>query len=197
MAESDSFPELIRAVRAGDEDAAARLMREFEPFILRVARFQMRHRRDHDRLRPRVGYSDICQSVFKSLFDGLKKGRFQLEQPEQLEKLLSAMSRLKIATEARKLSVILREVLYVDAPQNRVDPAPGPEKPVEDRDLSEAIIKQFSADELDLLMRRLDDQPWSEIAAALGSQVDAVRKKLARAVARVRNDPALQSSFEQ
>jgi DNA-directed RNA polymerase specialized sigma24 family protein len=196
MPETAGFLDLIRAVRVGDEDAAARLMLEFEPYILRAARLQMRHRRDYDRLRPRVGCSDICQSVFKSLFDGLRKGRFELNRPEQLEKLLSAMSRLKIATEARKLSVILREVLDIDAPRERVDPGPTPEKPVEDRDLSEAILKQFSADELDLLMRRLDDRPWSEIAAALGSNVDALRKKLVRAIGRVRNDPALQGVFD-
>jgi DNA-directed RNA polymerase specialized sigma24 family protein len=195
MPQAEDFPQLIRAVRAGDQDAAARLIREFEPFILRFVRFQMRHRRDSDRLRPRVGSSDICQSVFKSLFDGLKKGRFDLERPEQLQKLLSAMSRLKIATEARKLSVILRDVLDLDAPRDRVDPGPGPEKAIENRELSEAILKQFAADELDLLMRRLDDQPWSEIAAALGGQVDALRKKLTRAIERVRTDRAVHGDF--
>jgi hypothetical protein len=48
------FQELIRLARAGDEDAAARLAHEFEPFIRRFVRFQMRHRPNRDRLRPEI-----------------------------------------------------------------------------------------------------------------------------------------------
>jgi hypothetical protein len=51
MGESREFPELIRLARAGDEDAAARLTRRFEPSIQRFVRFRMRNRRDRHRLR--------------------------------------------------------------------------------------------------------------------------------------------------
>jgi hypothetical protein len=196
MIQQDDFHDLIRRVRDGDEEAAFRLIGEFQPFILRVVRFQMRHRREFDRLRSRVGFSDICQSVFKSLFEGLRQGRFELDQPEQLQKLLGAMSRLKIATEARRLSVILRDVLDADALGNRADSGTGPEKPIEDQDLSETILKHFASDELEILARRLDDQPWSEIAAALGATPDALRKMLARAIERVKNEPALQAVLD-
>ena len=113
---------------AGDEDAAARLTHEFEPFIRRFVRFRMRNRSDHHRLRPELDSADICQSIFKSLFVGLQGGRFELDQPEQLQKLLSAMVRFKVANQARRLSVTLREVLELDAPSERVDSGPGPEK---------------------------------------------------------------------
>ena len=192
MLPQDHFHDLIRRVRAGDEDASAQLASMFEPFILRYIRFAMRKRRDFNQLRARLGSSDICQSVFKSFFVGVKQGRFDLNRPDQLEKLLRVMSRFKIATEARKLSVILREVLDVDAPDDRVDPGPGPEKPVDDQDLAEDIIKYFSEDELDLLVRRLDEQSWSQIATALGGTPDALRKRLERAVERVKHIPSLQ-----
>jgi DNA-directed RNA polymerase specialized sigma24 family protein len=195
MSDSDEFSELIAAIRAGEEAAAARLLAKFDSYMERVVRFQMRHRGDYNRLRPQVGASDICQSVFKSLFDGLRKGRFELSRPEQLEKLLSAMSRLKIATEGRKLNVILREVLDLDAAHEQMDPGRDPGKCLDDQDLAEAVVKQFSADELDLLMRRLDDQPWSAIATALGGQADALRKKLARAIERVRETPVCASAL--
>ena len=116
MPESGDFPELIRLARAGDEDAAARLAHEFEPFIRRFVRFRMRSRSNHDRLRPEIDSADICQSIFKSLFVGLREGRFELNRPEQLAKLLSAMVRFKVATKARRLSVTLREILELDAP---------------------------------------------------------------------------------
>ncbi len=195
MPEYFDFQELIRLARAGDEDAAGRLAHEFEPFIRRFVRFRMRSRSNHERLRPEIDSADICQSIFKSLFVGLREGRFELDRPEQLAKLLSAMVRFKVATKARRLSVTLREVLELDAPKDRADSGPGPEKPVDDRDSLETILKLFEGDELELLIRRLDDQPWSVIALALGGTAEGLRKKLARALERVRDLPELHDVF--
>jgi RNA polymerase sigma-70 factor (ECF subfamily) len=195
MSQPEEFQELIRLARAGDESAAARLTHEFEPFIRRFVRFRMRGRSDRNRLRPELDSADICQSVFKSLFVGLKGGRFELVRPEQLQKLLAAMVRFKVATKARRLSVTLREVLDQDSPRDRVDTAPGPEKAVDDRDLLEAILKRFEGDELDLLVRRLDEQPWSAIAAAVGGTPEGLRKKLTRALERVRDHAELRDIF--
>ncbi len=195
MSEPSGFPELIRLARCGDEDAATRLTREFEPFILRFVRFRMRIRSDHQRLRPELDSAEICQSIFKSLFVGLRRGRFELGQPDQLRKLLSAMVRLKVANRARRPNVTLREVLDVDAPRQRVDSGSGPEKAVDDKELLDTILKRFAADELDLLIRRLDEQPWPAIAEAAGGTAEALRKKLTRALERVRDHPALHDLF--
>jgi hypothetical protein len=155
----------------------------------------MRSRSNHERLRPEIDSADICQSIFKSLFVGLREGRFELNRPEQLAKLLSAMVRFKVATKARRLSVTLREVLELDAPDRRADSGPGHEKLVDDRDSLETILKLFEGDELDLLIRRLDDQPWSVIAIAVGGTAEGLRKKLARALERVRDLPELNDLF--
>jgi DNA-directed RNA polymerase specialized sigma24 family protein len=191
----DGFQELIRLARDGDEAAAARLAKEFEPFILRFVRFRMRGRSDHNRLRPEIDSADICQSVFKSLFVGLRGGRYVLDRPEQLHKLIAAMVRFKVATKARRLSVTLREILDPETPRERPDSGAGPEKPVDDRDLLETIVRQFEGDELDLLVRRLDDQSWPAIAEAVGGSPEALRKKLARALERVRDRAELDGVF--
>ncbi len=196
MPECSDFQELIRLARAGDEVAAARLAHEFEPFIRRFVRFRMRQRSNHDRLRPEIDSADICQSIFKSLFVGLREGRFELNRPEQLAKLLSAMVRFKVATKARRLSVTLREILELDAPMDRADSRPGPEKVVDDRDALETILKLFEEDELELLIRRLDDQPWPAIALAVGGTAEGLRKKLTRAIERVRDHPELHDVFD-
>ncbi len=111
MTDPDYFRELIRLARAGDETACTRLACEFEPFMRRVVRFRMRCRTDRPQLRHEVDSLDICQSVFKSLFLGLCAGRFDLGRPEHLEKLLAAMVRFKVSTRARRLSVVLRELI--------------------------------------------------------------------------------------
>jgi RNA polymerase sigma factor (sigma-70 family) len=192
---SDGFQELIRLARIGDEAAATQLAQEFEPFIRRFVRFRMRGRSDHNRLRPEVDSADICQSIFKSLFVGLRDGQFELDRPEQLHRLLAAMVRFKVATKARRLSVTLREVLDLDTPRERPDSGAGPEKQVDDRDLLETILKHFEGDELDLLVRRLDDQSWQAIAEAVGSTPEALRKKLSRALERVRDHAELDGVF--
>jgi DNA-directed RNA polymerase specialized sigma24 family protein len=196
MPESCDFHELVRLARAGDEAAAVRLTREFEPFIKRFVRFRMRNQSNHERLRPEIDSADICQSVFKSLFVGLRSGRFELNRPEQLAKLLSAMVRFKVATKARRLSVTLREIVELDAPRDRADSGPGPEKSVDDRDSLETIVKLFDRAELELLVRRLDDQPWSVIALAVGGTAEGLRKQLTRALERVRNLPELHDAFD-
>jgi DNA-directed RNA polymerase specialized sigma24 family protein len=195
MSQPEGFQELIRLARAGDEAASARLAQDFEPLIRRFVRFRMRGRSDQDRLRPELDSADICQSVLKSLFMGLRDGRFELGRPEQLQKLLAAMVRFKVAAKARRLGVNLRDVLDLQAPLNRADSAPAPEKVVDDRDLLETILKRFEEDELDLLVRRLDDQPWTEIATTVGGTPEALRKKLARALERVRDHPELRGMY--
>jgi DNA-directed RNA polymerase specialized sigma24 family protein len=195
MGESIEFPELIRLARAGDGSAATRLAHQFEPFVRRFVRFRMRGGSNSARLRAELDSTDICQSVFKSLFMGLRQGRFKLDEPEQLQKLLSAMVRIKVASKARRLSVTLREILDLSAPTNQVDAGPGPEKIVDDRDLLDVILKQLAADELDLLVRRLDEQAWTAIAESVGGTADGLRKKLTRALERLREHPVLHDLF--
>jgi hypothetical protein len=87
-------------------------------------------------------------------------------------------------------------VLELDAPLKRAALGPGPEKLVDDRDALETILKLFEGDELEILIRRLDDQPWSAIALAVGGTAEGLRKKLTRALERVRDHPELRDVFD-
>jgi RNA polymerase sigma factor (sigma-70 family) len=186
MREVSDFPDLIRQARAGNEAAAAELVRRFEPFIQRLIRVRMLHRADYQRLRRDVGLSDVCQSVLKSLFLGLREDRYRLDQPGDLERLLQVMIRFNVATKARRCSVRLRQLVDETAEEGWLDDAPTPDKAVADRDLIEAIQEQFSQEELELLTMRLDDMSWSEIGEKLGCSANAARVRLSRAVARVK-----------
>jgi RNA polymerase sigma factor (sigma-70 family) len=186
MGELTDFPELIRQARSGDEAAAAELVRRFQPFIQRVIRIRMRQRVDYERLRRDIGLSDVCQSILRSLFQGLRKDRYRLEQPGDLERLLEVMIRFNVATKARRCSVRLRQLVDETAEQGWLDDARTPDKVVADRDLIEAIQEQFSQEELEILTMRLDDMSWSEIGEKLGCSANAARVRLGRAVARVK-----------
>ncbi len=186
MPDPDDFVSLIERVRSGDEEACARLVARFEPFMLRVVRFRMRNRSDYDRLRHEVGSVDVCQEVFLSLFERLKGGRFELTRPSDLERLLSAMIRFKIASKARARGVTLRQLLGEDLGLERAGASDGTAKRIEDQDLTEAVLRLVPTEEMEILNRRLDDQTWGMIAAAMGEQPETLRKRLERTFARIR-----------
>src|SRR4051794_7874124 len=97
MPEPTPYDELIRRVRARDEDAAAELIRRYEPAIRRAVRVRLADAR----LGSLLDSMDICQSVLKSFFVRAATGQYELETPEQLLKLLATMARNKLTNRAR------------------------------------------------------------------------------------------------
>ncbi len=187
MFEAMEFPELIRRARAGDDAASTDLVRRLEPFIERMVRIRMRQRADFQRIRHEFGSSDVCQSVFRSLFRGLRQNRYQFDQPGDLERLVQVIIRFNIATKARRAGVRLRELMEDFEQGAWVQPGPGPEAEVAERDLVAAIQERFAEDELEILTMWLDEVPWAEIGRKLGCSPDSARVRLSRAVVRVRS----------
>src|SRR5215472_14470076 len=97
MSEIEIFDDFIRRIRAGDDAAAAELVRRYEPIIRREVRYQLRDRR----LYRLFDSMDICQSVLASFFVRTAAGQYDLGSQEQLVKLLVRMARNKLASAAR------------------------------------------------------------------------------------------------
>jgi RNA polymerase sigma-70 factor (ECF subfamily) len=185
MPEELSFRDLIRRVRAGDGDAAAQLVRRFEPAIRRAARIRL-----HDsRLRRFLDSLDICQSVLASFFVRAALGQYQLDEPGQLLRLLAAMARNKLANLANQHQAGRRDYRRETAGDSQArqarDPGPSPSAQVAAAELLQQARHRLSAEELQLLELRQQGHPWAEIAAELGGRPDALRMRLERAVARV------------
>ena len=185
MPEELSFRDLIRRVRAGDGDAAAQLVRRFEPAIRRAARIRL-----HDsRLRRFLDSLDICQSVLASFFVRAALGQYQLDEPGQLLRLLAAMARNKLANLANQHQAGRRDYRRETAGDSQArqarDPGPSPSAQVAAAELLQQARHRLSAEELQLLELRQQGHPWAEIAAELGGRPDALRMRLGRAVARV------------
>src|SRR5213080_462665 len=105
MAEGASFQELVARIRAGDNAAAAELVRRYEPAIRRVAHIRL----GEAHLRHLLDSLDICQSVFASFFVRAALGDLELNSPEDLLKLLVAMSRRKVVDQVRKAAAARRD----------------------------------------------------------------------------------------
>src|SRR5271169_62493 len=105
MPPDPSFDELIRRVGNGDEQAAGRLVRDFEPVIRRVLRARLRSARaQHE-----FDSMDICQSVFAIFFVRVAAGQYDLKEPDDLIKLLLTMTRNKVAEKMRQQHRLRRD----------------------------------------------------------------------------------------
>ncbi len=196
MPEPIDILDLIPRIRSGDKDASAELVRRFEPFIQRVVRLRMGQPGHRGALGREAGSSDICQSVFRSLLRGLMEHRYQLDHPGDLERLLQVMVRFNVATKARRSSVRRRQLVEDFEQAGWIDSAPRPDQEVAEQNLLDAIQERFSEEELELVTLWLDDIPLADIGQRIGCTPDAVRMRLKRAFARVRNEMTTEKSTD-
>ena len=182
----------MRRVRSGDEQAAAELVRQFEPLIRREVRYQLRDRR----LYRLFDSMDICQSVLASFFVRTAAGQYDLDNQEQLVKLLVSMAQNKLASAARKQYRQRRDSRRVEAGvggelDNACDRSPSPSDLVAGEELLQRFCQSLSAEERRIADLRGQGLAWADIAARLGGTVEARRSQLSRAIDRVSRELGL------
>ena len=187
MLTNEEFAQLIERTKAGDQDAAANLISEYEPEIRRAARLRLT---DPD-MRRIVDSMDIAQSVFGRFFRQVNEGETQLERPEQLLALLTRITRNRIIDEHRRQTAQKRggknDVADLDLAL-LTQAGPGPKTTAVARELLEQARSKLSPEELELMQRRSEGESWEEISQDTGQKPDAVRKRLERAFQRVREE---------
>jgi RNA polymerase sigma factor (sigma-70 family) len=189
--EAATFSAFIRRIRSGDEHAAVELVERYGPAIRRAVRVRLRD----PRLQRLIDSVDICQSVFASFFVHTALGQYDLDDPDQLLKLLTAIARNKLAQQARRERADRRDLGRVNwgVPVENC-PAPAssnPSRQLAARELLDEARRRLTPTELGLLDRRSQGLSWAEIGAEFGTNPDALRIRLARAVARVTRDLSL------
>ncbi len=196
MSEQPSFADLIRRVRAGDQQAAADLVRQYEPTIRRVIRFRL----VDARLRAVLDSMDVCQSVLASFFARAASGQFELERPEDLVKLLATMARNKLASHARRERAGRRDNRLARAGLDG-DQFAGREATASQhaaaRELLQEIQGRLTPDERCLVELRNEGLDWAAVAERLGETPIVLRKRLSRALDRVTRELGLdEDSYE-
>lgn len=186
MNEESPFTGLMRQVRAGDAAAAAELVRQYEPQIRRLIRLHL----TDPRLNRILDSMDICQSVLANFFVRAAAGQFELDQPEQLLKLLTTMARNKLLNQAKRHRTRRRDQrrLHADgdaALQAVADTHETPSQIVAGAELLQQVRLQLTEEERFLAEQRAQGRDWADLAAELGGTPDALRKKLTRAIDRV------------
>src|SRR5262249_55532376 len=159
------FAEFLRRIRAGDESAAAELVRQYEPLLRR----EIRMRLTDPTLHRLVSASDICQAVLLSFFARAAAGQYELGQPEDLRQLLIRMAQNKIAGQAGRVrgrpADSQREPAAEVERLELAAEAPPPPRALVAGDLLRAVLRRLSAEERQLAERRGQGLTWPQISA--------------------------------
>jgi RNA polymerase sigma factor (sigma-70 family) len=193
MADETSFEELMRRIRAGDQQAAEELVRRYEPTIRRVIRVRL----VDTRLQRLFDSMDVCQSVFGSFFVHAALGDYELNTPEQLLNLLVSMSRGKVIDQSRRAGAARRDYRRLKegpADQEKLWAAtePSPSQQVAGRELLDEFRRRLTDDERRLADKRAAGLDWNQIADEEGRNPEALRKQLTRAITRVSQELGLE-----
>ena len=184
-APDDSFRDLVRRVRGGDDAAAAELVRHYGETLRRAVRARL----TDPKLRRHLDSMEIWQSVMASFFVRAAAGQYDLHSPGQLVRLLEAMARHKLLRQVERLRADRRD--YARCPEGGfeagepADSAPGPYQVAEGRELLAQFLSRLSEGERRLADLRALGRSWKDIAGEVGGNPDALRIQLTRAVNRV------------
>jgi RNA polymerase sigma-70 factor (ECF subfamily) len=186
MDQHQDFSLLVRRVRSGDEVAAEQLVRRYEPLIRRAIRLRI----EDSRLNRVFDSMDVSQSVLASFFVRAAIGEYDLENPDQLIRLLVAMARNKLASRVRQEHRQQRDVRRVAVLSTRdfaelVDPRPSASEVLSKRELLDRMRAELSEDERRIADLRSEGYGWEEIARELGGSSQARRMQLSRGIDRI------------
>lgn len=186
MLSNHEFTALIQRVRSGDQNAARELVQMYETEIRRAARIRL----TDPAMRRIVDSMDICQSVFGRFFKALSEGTLEFEEPGQVLNLLISMTRNRVIDEHRRQTSQKR--LLVDGQptptETLVQAGQGPRTAFLTKELLSKIRARLTPDELIVADLRNSGRTWDEVADETGESVDTVRKRLDRALERVRGE---------
>ena len=190
MVDEDSFTAYVRRLRSGDAQAAAELVRQYESTI----RLEVRMRLRDARLRRHFDSMDVCQSVLATFFIRAAAGQFDLEQPEQLVRLLVGIARNKLSTRFKHHRAQRRDARKVEAldPERLGAAGSSPSELVAGEELLREFRRRLSEEEQRLADLRAGGHAWADIAAQMGGTPDGRRVQLDRAVSRVSRELGLE-----
>jgi RNA polymerase sigma-70 factor (ECF subfamily) len=185
MAEATPFQTLLNRVRAGDQQAAAELVRRYQPALHRTIHARLRDRQ----LRRLLDSMDICQSVLFDFFGRVTAGEYAVSTPEELLKLLAVMARNHLINQALHQQAKRRDHRRLAAgPVEQwqvTDRGSSPSQHVAAQELAQKARELLTPEERQLLELRGQGQEWADIARQVGKTPEALRKHLGRALARV------------
>jgi len=190
------FQEHLHQLRSSNEDAIAEFVARYEPYIRRSLRFRI----VRASLQSAADSADVCQSVLGSFLLRLSAGEYELQNEDDLRKLLTTIANNKFLEFSRHESAAKRDRSITEpwserhefATSQKQDPAEG----IIFTEMQLHLAKRLSPHELELLQLRRSGKDWAEIAEQLQEDQTLLRKRYSRALNRVAKELGLGSDDE-
>jgi RNA polymerase sigma-70 factor (ECF subfamily) len=197
MTPTDSFQGFLEQLRAGDNEAAAKVFNRFARRIVGLARRHL-----HTSLQSKVDPEDVLQSVFRSFFSRQRDGRFAIENWDSLWGLLMVMTLRKCRRRMEYYQAdrrdARRETVWEGDPRQPTDPEmfarePTPSEAAMLVELVSQLMQQLPEDDRAVLALHLQGCTIAEIRAQTGHAMRTIRRILDRIRGHLR---AIQSEEE-
>ncbi len=173
---------LIAGLRAGESRAVRQFCDAYGPALQRMA-----ERRMAQALRRRTEPEDVLQSVYRTFFRRAADGQFQLDDANDLWRLMCAITLTKVREKARfhfrQRRGVDREVMMDATPDGAAQLGDSGPSPHEHAVLTEAmaqLLDGLAPQEQRVVDLKLQDVPNHEVAARLGCSERTVRRLLGR-----------------
>jgi RNA polymerase sigma-70 factor (ECF subfamily) len=178
-----SLDDLLQRLNKGDDAAAERLYRLYEPYLRRVVRRQLPRR-----LRSKFDSQDIVQSVWAHLLRGFRNADWHFEGPNQLRAFLATVTRRRLTDRIRHYRADLEHERSMggEAVAQALTAESRPSELVRADDLWERILARCPPEHRELLYLKRQGHRITEIAARTGMHEGSIRRilrKLARQIA--------------
>jgi len=198
MANEDSFRDLVRRARAGDPVAARELVDQYAPHIRRVVRIRL----TDTSIRRVMDSMDVCQSVLANFFVRMAVGQFDLDDPQDLIRLLVRMTQNKILDHVRRQQADRRDrrrevTGNAEALEALAESDSSPSQKMANKELLELVHRSLSTEERYLAEQRALGREWHDLAKELGKSPESLRKQYARAIDRVTRELGVDDSDQQ
>jgi RNA polymerase sigma-70 factor (ECF subfamily) len=172
--------DLLQQFNAGDDSAAEKLYRQYEPYLRKVVRRQLPRQ-----LRSKFDSQDVVQSVWAHLLRGFREAHWQFAGPEQLRAFLATVTRRRLTDRVRHFHVAHRHEhsLAGGHAAQLAAAQPRPSEVVRADELWERMLNLCPPEHHELLRLKRQGLRLTEIASRTGMHEGSVRRIL-RKIAR-------------
>jgi RNA polymerase sigma factor (sigma-70 family) len=186
--ESESLDTMLEKLQSGDDAAAEKILRDFEPYLRSLVR-----RRLTPPLRSKFDSMDVVQCVWSDLLQGFRDGRWVFKDRDQFRAFLARVAYRHFINQCRRNDIALRR----EEPFRSDDPIggyasgqPRPSEVAQANELWERMGTLCAPAHREILELRRQGLSSAEVASRVGLHEGSVRRilyDLARKLAATEN----------
>jgi RNA polymerase sigma-70 factor (ECF subfamily) len=176
--DTEPLDQLLKELCSGDARAAERVFLEYEPFLRKVVRRQLR-----SRMQAKFDSGDVVQSIWADLLPGFREGRWSFEDPAQLRAFLIRATHNRFLDRLRQHHTAAEREQPLDLTAPELLPptaSPRPSEFAQADDVWERLLAMCPPDHHEVLRLRREGLTRGEIAARTGLHEGSVRRILRR-----------------